>query len=71
MKGRVIKITIIFSLLLVAVTGLLALNSRKSDPQDERSQQLVDIKGIMIRQNRRPMNMPKAYAENRLKILSE
>ena len=46
MKGRVIKITIIFSLLLVAVTGLLALNSRKSDPQDERSQQLVDINEI-------------------------
>jgi len=46
MKGRVIKITIIFSLLLVAVTGLLALNSRKSDLQDERSQQLVDINEI-------------------------
>lgn len=46
MKGRVIKITIIFSLLLVAVTGLLALNSRKADPQDERSQQLVDINEI-------------------------
>lgn len=46
MKGRVIKITMIFSLLLVAVTGLLALNSRKSDPQDERSQQLVDINEI-------------------------
>ena len=46
MKGRVIKITIIFSLLLVTVTGLFALNSRKSDPHDERSQQLVDINEI-------------------------
>ncbi|MCR4990459.1 MAG: HAMP domain-containing histidine kinase [Lachnospiraceae bacterium] len=46
MKGRVIKITIIFSLLLVAVTGLPALNSRKSDQQDMRSEQLVDINEI-------------------------
>lgn len=46
MKGRVVKITIIFSLLLVAATGLLALNSRKSDPQDIRSEQLVDINEI-------------------------
>lgn len=46
MKGRVIKITIFFSLLLVAVTGLLALNSRKADPQDMRSEQLVDLNEI-------------------------
>lgn len=46
MKGRVIKITIIFSLLLVAATGILALSSRKSSPQDDRSQQLVDLNEI-------------------------
>ena len=46
MKGRVIKITVIFSLLLVAVTGLLAINSRKTSPQDSRSQQLVDLNEI-------------------------
>ena len=46
MKGRVVKITIIFSLLLVAATGILALSSRKSSPQDDRSQQLVDLNEI-------------------------
>ena len=46
MKGRVIRITVIFSLLLVAVTGILALSSRKSSPQDDRSQQLVDLNEI-------------------------
>ena len=46
MKGRVIRITVIFSLLLVAATGILALSSRKSSPQDERSQQLVDLNEI-------------------------
>lgn len=46
MKGRVIKITIIFSLLLVAATGILALSTRKSSPQDDRSQQLVDLNEI-------------------------
>ncbi|MBO6166606.1 MAG: HAMP domain-containing histidine kinase [Eubacterium sp.] len=46
MKGRVIRITVIFSLLLVAVTGILALSSGKSSPQDERSQQLVDLNEI-------------------------
>ena len=46
MKGRVIKITVIFSLLLVAVTGILAINSRKTSPQDSRSQQLVDLNEI-------------------------
>lgn len=46
MKGRVIKITVIFSLLLVAVTGILAMNSRKTSPQDSRSQQLVDLNEI-------------------------
>ncbi len=46
MKGRVIRVTIIFSLLLVAATGILALNSRKADPQDTRSQQLVDLNEI-------------------------
>lgn len=46
MKGRVIRITVIFSLLLVAVTGILALSSRKLSPQDERSQQLVDLNEI-------------------------
>ena len=46
MKGRVIKITVIFSLLLVAVTGIFALSSRKSAPQDDRSQQLVDLNEI-------------------------
>ncbi len=46
MKGRIIKITVIFSLLLVAVTIILALSSRKSDPQDDRSQQLVDLNEI-------------------------
>ena len=46
MKGRVIKVTIFFSLLLVAATGILALNSRKADPQDTRSQQLVDLNEI-------------------------
>ena len=46
MKGRVIKVTIFCSLLLVAATGILALNSRKADPQDTRSQQLVDLNEI-------------------------
>ena len=46
MKGRVLKITVIFSLLLVAATCILALNSGKSDPQDARSEQLVDINEI-------------------------
>lgn len=46
MKGRVIKITVIFSLLLVAATGILALSSRKSSPQDDRSQQLIDVNEI-------------------------
>lgn len=46
MKGRVIRVTIIFSLLLVAATGILALNSRKADPQETRSQQLVDLNEI-------------------------
>ena len=46
MKGRVLKITVIFSLLLVAATFILALNSGKSDPQDTRSEQLVDINEI-------------------------
>ncbi len=46
MKGRVIRITVIFSLLLVAVTGIIALSSRKLSPQDERSQQLIDVNEI-------------------------
>jgi signal transduction histidine kinase len=46
MKGRVIKITVIFSLLLVAATGILALSSRKSSPQDDKSQQLIDVNEI-------------------------
>ena len=46
MKGRVIKLTVIFSLLLVAVTGILALNARKSVQQDERSKQLLELNEI-------------------------
>ena len=46
MKGRIIKITVIFSLLLVAVTGILAFNSRKTGSQDERSGQLLDLNEI-------------------------
>ena len=46
MKGRVIRITVVFSLLLVAVTGILALSSRKSTPQDERSEQLLQLNEI-------------------------
>ena len=46
MKGRVIRIPVIFSLLLVAVTGIIALSSRKLSPQNERSQQLVDLNEI-------------------------
>jgi len=46
MKGRVIKITVVFSLLLVAVTGILAFNSRSSVTRDERSEQLLDINEI-------------------------
>jgi signal transduction histidine kinase len=46
MKGRVIRITVIFSLLLVAATGILALRSRKTSPQDDRSQQLIDVNEI-------------------------
>ena len=46
MKGRVIKITVIFSLLLVAATGILAFNSRRSTPQDERSEQLLQLNEI-------------------------
>ena len=46
MKGRVLKVTVIFSLLLVVATGILALNSRKSSPQDDRSQQLLDLNEI-------------------------
>ena len=46
MKGRVIKVTVIFSLLLVAVTGILAFHSGRSVPQDDRSQQLLDLNEI-------------------------
>ena len=46
MKRRVLKITVIFSLLLMAATGILALSSRKSSPQDDRSQQLIDLNEI-------------------------
>lgn len=46
MKGRVLKLTVIFSLLLMAATGILALSSRKSSPQDDRSQQLLDLNEI-------------------------
>ena len=46
MKGRVLKVTVIFSLLLVVATGILALSSRKSSPQDDRSQQLLDLNEI-------------------------
>ncbi len=46
MKGRVIKVTVIYSLLLVAVTGILALSSRKSTPQDVRSEQLLQLNEI-------------------------
>ena len=46
MKGRIIKVTVIFSLLLAAVTGILALNSRKSVQQDERSEELLDLNEI-------------------------
>ncbi len=46
MKGRVIKITVIFSLLLVAATGILTFNSRRSTPQDERSEQLLRLNEI-------------------------
>lgn len=46
MKGRVIKITVFFSLLLVAATGILAFNSRRSTPQDERSEQLLRLNEI-------------------------
>ncbi len=46
MKRRVLKVTVIFSLLLVVATGILALSSRKSSPQDDRSQQLLDLNEI-------------------------
>ena len=46
MKRRVLKVTVIFSLLLIAATGILALSSRKSSPQDDRSQQLIDLNEI-------------------------
>ena len=46
MKGRIIKVTVIFSLLLVAVTGILAFHSGRSVPQDDRSQQLLDLNEI-------------------------
>lgn len=46
MKRRVLKVTVIFSLLLMAATGILALSSRKSSPQDDRSQQLIDLNEI-------------------------
>jgi len=48
MKGRVLKVTVIFSLLLVVATGILALSSRKSSPQDDRSQQLLDLNEISM-----------------------
>ena len=46
MKGRVLKLTVFFSLLLMAATGILALSSQKSSPQDDRSQQLLDLNEI-------------------------
>ena len=46
MKRRVLKVTVFFSLLLMAATGILALSSRKSSPQDDRSQQLIDLNEI-------------------------
>ena len=63
MKGRIIKVTVIFSLLLAAVTGILALNSRKSVKQDERSEELLDLNEIsqLIEQGDYDMAKSRAY----------
>ena len=65
MKGRIIKVTVIFSLLLAAVTGILALNSRKSVQQDERSEELLDLNEIsqLIEQGDYDMAKINAYIE--------
>ena len=67
MKGRVIKVTVIFALLLVAVTGILEFNSRRSAPQDERSERLLDLNEISQLISRGDVEMAKqktdAYAD--------
>ena len=69
MKGRVIKITVIFSLLLVAVTGIFALSSRKSSPQDDRSQQLIDLNEISQLINRGDYDTAKQKTDEFADIL--
>ncbi len=69
MKGRVIKITVIFSLLLVAVTGIFALSSRKSTPRDDRSQQLIDLNEISQLINRGDYDTAKQKTDEFADIL--
>ena len=46
MKGKILRITIIFSLLLIAVTVILSLLSNKKTSQDSRSEQIVNMNEI-------------------------
>ena len=46
MKARIARITIIFSLLLIAVTVFFSLRSKMQSPQDIRSRQILDINEI-------------------------
>ncbi|MCR5249461.1 MAG: HAMP domain-containing histidine kinase [Lachnospiraceae bacterium] len=46
MKARVIRITVIFSLLLILVTIILAFRTKMQNPQDIRSKQILDANEI-------------------------
>ena len=63
MKRRVLKITILFSLLLAAVTGLLIFNNDKKGQGEERSEQLVDINEISVLMSRENYDEAKQKIE--------
>ena len=69
MKRRVLKVTVIFSLLLMAATGILALSSRKSSPQDDRSQQLLDLNEISQLINRGDYDTAKQKTDEYVDML--
>lgn len=63
MKRRVLKITILFSLLLAAVTGLLIFNNDKKGQGEKRSEQLVDINEISVLMSRENYDEAKQKIE--------
>lgn len=46
MKGRLISVTALFSLLIIITAGIFIFAEKQSDPQDQRSEQLVAINEI-------------------------